>query len=162
VKWKIADLRIALAIATLVGRWRSVETSEGSIGAMYEFKADSTMRFSPGAIVVMPYRLEGDSGGPEQKSTIAWTGEDLFRMSVSGQDGGTYRRQGTRIDPRNPLVGEWLGSRQMDGRALEMRLIFDAPAQIDGATALEGTFTISNGELAIHRTGGKVTRLKRY
>jgi hypothetical protein len=139
---------------------------------MYEFKAGGTMRFSLDAIVDMPYRLEGDqlilpsaaTGGPAQKSTIAWTGKDLFRMSARGQDGGTYRRQGTQTDTQNPLVGEWLGSRQMDGRALEMRLIFNAwlLARINGATALDGTFTISKEELAIHRAGGEVTRLKRY
>ena len=107
-------------------------------------------------------------------------------MSASGRDGGTYRRQGAQIDLQRPLVGEWLGSRQMDGRTLETRLIFGASGsclmlikfatqqgtysakngrlvvRIDGATGLDGTFTISNGELAIHRAGGQVTRLKRY
>lgn len=53
-------------------------TSQGGIGAMYEFGADGTIRFSPGAIMDMPYRLEGNqlilppatTNGPEQKSTI--------------------------------------------------------------------------------------------
>ena len=44
----------------LTGRWRSVETSQGGIGAVYQFHADGTVDFSPGAIVDMPYRLEGD------------------------------------------------------------------------------------------------------
>jgi hypothetical protein len=64
----------------------SAETSRGGIGAMYEFRADGTMRFSPGAIVDMQYRLEGDqlilppatTAGPEQKSTLQWSGNDLF------------------------------------------------------------------------------------
>jgi hypothetical protein len=110
----------------------------------------------------------------------------FFRMGANSQDEGAYRRQSTRTSPGNLLVGEWLGSREMDGRKLETRLIFDASdsclllikfstqqgtysasdgrlvARINGATALDGTFTISNEVLAIHRAGGKVTRLKRY
>ena len=34
----------------LVGRWRSVETSKGGIGAVYQFYADGALDFSPGAI----------------------------------------------------------------------------------------------------------------
>ena len=45
---------------SLIGRWRSVETSKGGIGAVYHFHADGTVDFSPGAIVDMPYRVEGD------------------------------------------------------------------------------------------------------
>jgi len=178
----------------LVGRWRSVQTSQGGIGAMYEFRADGTMRFSPGAIVDMPYRLEGNqlvlppatTNGPEQKSTIEWTGNDVFRMTAGGQAAGPYRRQGRQQDSGNPLVGEWLGSQQMDGRNLEMRFIFDASgscemlikfttqqgkysaigkrlvAQINGATALDGTFAISDSVLTIQRSGGRTTTLKRY
>ena len=46
--------------ASLIGRWRSTETSKGGIGAVYQFRADGTFDFSPGAIVDMPYRMEGD------------------------------------------------------------------------------------------------------
>ncbi len=187
----LADAQDAVG---LVGRWRSVETSHGGIGAMYEFRADGTIRVSPGAIVDMPYRVEGNqlilppatTDGPEQKSTIEWSGKDLFRMSADHQDEGTYRRQGAGRDLQNPLVGEWLGSRQMEGRKLEMRFIFDGSggcqllikfvtqqgeysaregrlvARINGATALDGTFEISDALLTIHRSGGRVTRLKRY
>jgi hypothetical protein len=178
----------------LVGRWLSVETSKGGIGAMYEFRADGTFQFSPGAIVEMPYRLEGDqlilpsatTDGPEQKSTLEWSGKSRFRMSLNGQAGPVYQRQGTQIDSANPLVGEWLGSSEMDGRKLESRFIFDASgtsrllikfsnehgtwsanegkltARINGAMALDGKFEIAGGQLTIYRTAGKVTRLKRY
>ncbi len=194
VSFVFAPLPGAQDGTALVGRWRSVETSYGGIGAMYEFRADGTIRFSPGAIVDMPYRLEGDqlilppatTDGPEQKSTIEWRGMDLFRMSADRQDEGTYQRQGAPPDLRNPLVGEWLGSRQMEGRKLEMRFIFDASgscqmlikfttqqgrysagegrlvARINGAMALDGTFEISGALLTIRRSGGRVTRLKRY
>ncbi|MEO8053267.1 MAG: hypothetical protein ABI833_22940, partial [Acidobacteriota bacterium] len=41
----------AASAAGLIGRWRSVETSKGGIGAVYLFHADGTVDFSPGAIV---------------------------------------------------------------------------------------------------------------
>jgi hypothetical protein len=47
------------AAASLIGRWRSTQTSMGGIGAVYQFRADGTFDFSPGAIVDMPYRMEG-------------------------------------------------------------------------------------------------------
>jgi hypothetical protein len=107
-------------------------------------------------------------------------------MSASGQKGETFQRQGARIDLPNPLLGEWLGFRQMDGKLLEVRLIFGASgaclmlikfatqvgnysadggrlvARINGAISLEGTFAIAGTLLTIQRTGGRVTRLKRY
>jgi hypothetical protein len=174
---------------SIVGRWRSVETSRGGIGAMYEFRADGTFSFSPGAIVDMPYRLDGDrivfppatANGAEEKSKLEWSGQDVFRM-----DGNSYRREGARPDAAHPLTGEWAGEFQMSGRAMERRLIFDSSghclmliafltqngtytaqagnlsARIRGASALSGTFSLSNSVLVIHRTNGKITRLKRY
>src|SRR3977135_1474951 len=73
--------------ASLIGRWRSIETSKGGIGAMYQFRADGTFDFSPGAIVDMPYRMEGDqlifppetTTGPEMKSTVAWPSNNVMR-----------------------------------------------------------------------------------
>jgi hypothetical protein len=178
----------------LAGRWLSVERSDGGIGALYEFRADGSFQFSPGAIVEMPYRLEGDQlilpsatkGGPEQKSTLEWSGKSRFRMTANGQSGNFYQRQGTQIDQGNPLVGEWLGSNQMDGRKIESRFIFDASgtclllvkftvqqgswsvnegnlaARINGTTALEGKLEISGNFLTLYRSGGRVTKLKRY
>jgi hypothetical protein len=75
----------------LAGRWRSVETSKGGIGAVYQFHADGTIDFSPGAIVDMPYRVEGDqlilppgtTNGPEIKSTLTLSG-DVMQLSLEG------------------------------------------------------------------------------
>src|SRR5229473_5716400 len=68
----------------IVGRWRSLETSKGGIGAMYGFHANGVVDFSPGAVVEMPWRIENDQlvlpsatvGGPEQKKSIKWLGEN--------------------------------------------------------------------------------------
>ncbi|HEY4089436.1 MAG TPA: hypothetical protein VGM43_26085 [Bryobacteraceae bacterium] len=190
----IAVLALAAALPaqetqTIAGRWRSVETSHGGIGGLYEFRADGTFSFSPGAIVDMPYRLEGNqivfppstTTGPEEKSKLEWNGRDAFRM-----DDIAYRRQGSAPDATQPLKGEWTGRFQMDGKNMERRFIFNGDghclmlipfltqngiytvrggnlaARIDGASALSGTFSFANGVLAIHRSNGKITKLKKY
>jgi hypothetical protein len=190
----IAALMLAAALPaqeaqTIVGRWCSVETSRGGIGAIYEFRADGTFSFSPGAIVDMPWRLEGDrivfpsstTNGPEEKSKLEWSGRDAFRM-----DGIAYRRQGAPPDAAHPLHGEWTGRFQMNGRDMERRFLFDSSghclmlipflkqdgiytarggnlaARIHGASALSGTFSFADGVLAVHRANGKVMRLKKY
>ncbi|MBX9600694.1 MAG: hypothetical protein K2X35_06815 [Bryobacteraceae bacterium] len=42
----------------VLGRWHSVERSKGGIGAIYEFRADGTVTFSPAAIVTGTYAEE--------------------------------------------------------------------------------------------------------
>lgn len=173
----------------LVGRWRSVETSKGGIGAMYDFLADGTARFSPGAIVPQQYRVEGDrlsflppDGMP---FTLSWTGDDRVRLAV---DGGNeeYTRLGTMRDPQNKLVGEWTGMRDMGGQKVLVHWIFGADssallmirfltesgnfvvqngrltASFGGKPGLDGTFSIVDGVLSINRSGGRITRLTRY
>lgn len=178
--------------ANLVGRWRSVETSKGGLGAIYQFNADGTLEFSPGAIVDMTYRVEGDqlilppatTTGPETKSTLAWPTNNVLRMSMQGQS-EDYQRQGT-ADPRDRLLGEWLTWREMSGRRMPTQMIF-YPAgksllvirfttdkgrysvtngrlvgEIGGRIGLDGPFDFANGVLSIHRTNGRVTKLARY
>jgi hypothetical protein len=116
--------------AKLVGRWRSLETSKGGIGAMLEFHADGTVDFSPGAVVESPYRLDGHqlilpsgtNGGPEQKTTIAFVGDKL-RIG-EGAATSQFTRKGAGVDPSNPIIGEWNGTRDMEGHQLEMRWLF--------------------------------------
>jgi hypothetical protein len=178
--------------AKLAGRWRSVETSKGGIGAVYQFHADGTFDFSPGAIVDMPYRVERNqlilppatTNGPEIKSTLTVSG-DVMRMSVEGH-GAEYHRQGAVHDPRDPLLGEWLGSREMDGRQMIEQMFFypggksllvilfttqrgaytvtngRLVATVGGRVGLDGAFDIRDGVLSIHRSGGRVTKLARY
>lgn len=154
---------------SIVGRWRSVETSHGGIGALYEFRADDTFSFSPGAIVDI------------QKPKVEWNGQDAFHV-----DGIAYTRVGAAPDANHPLTGEWTGTFQMGGKKVERRFIFDRAghclmlvifltqngiytarggnlvARIHGASGLNGTFSFANGVLTIHRTNGKITRLKKY
>ena len=178
--------------AALIGRGRSVETSKGGIGAIYRFNADGTLDFSPGAIVDMPYRVEGDqlilppatTAGPELKSALAWPTNDVLRMSTQGQS-EEYQRQGA-ADPRDRLLGEWLTSREMNGQRMPTEMFF-YPAgksllvirfstqkgryslingrlvgEFGGRVGLDGTFDITDGVLSIHRSSGRVTKLARY
>jgi hypothetical protein len=176
----------------LIGRWRSVITSKGGIGAIYQFNADGSLEFSPGAIVDMPYRVEGDqlilppatTTGPEMKSTLTWPTNDVLRMSTQGQS-EEYLRQGA-ADPRNRLLGEWLTWGEMDGQRMPEEMFF-YPAgksllvirfktergrysvtngrlvgEIGGRVGLDGAFDFANGVLSIHRSNGRVTQLARY
>jgi hypothetical protein len=178
--------------AALLGRWRSVETSKGGIGAVYYFQANGTVEFSPGAIVDMPYRVEGNqvifppatTKGPEVNFTLSWSGDRVMRLSAPGQV-NEYQRQGAP-DPRVPLLGEWLGSREMDGRKMPEEMFFYPAgkslllilfttqsghysvtngrlvATFGGRGGLDGTFDITDGVLSIHRSNGRVTKLARY
>jgi hypothetical protein len=179
--------------AGLIGRWRSVETSKGGIGAVYEFHADRTFDFSPGAIVDMPYRVEGNqmilppatTGGPEIKSKLTWPGDRVMRIAMPGAV-TEYQRQGPPADPRDPLLGEWLTFREMDGTRMPEEWFFYPAGKsllvirfttqhgtysvtngrlvgiIGGQTGLDGTFEITNGILSINRSRGRVTKLARY
>jgi hypothetical protein len=187
------QLATAQPPANLLGRWRSVETSKGGIGAVYYFQADGTVEFSSGAIVDMPYRVEGDqvifppgtTNGPETKFTLSWSNDRMMRLTTLGHI-DEYQRQGAVPDPRDPLLGEWLGSREMDGRHLPEEMFFYPAgkslllilfttkgghysvmngrlvATFAGRGGLDGTFDIANGMLSINRSGGRVTKLARY
>jgi hypothetical protein len=116
------------APAPIVGRWRSLETSKGGIGAIYEFHSDGTADFSPGAVVEMPWRIENGqivfpsatTNGPEQKMTLKWLGDNQLSLVPAGESSGVeLTRVGNRSDPADPLIGEWIESREMDGHKLQ-------------------------------------------
>jgi hypothetical protein len=178
--------------ASLVGRWRSVETSKGGIGAVYQFNVDGTLAFSPGAIVDMHYRVEGDqlilppatNTGPEMKTTLAWPTIDVLRISTQGQS-EEYQRQGA-ADPKDRLLGEWLTWREMDSQKMPAQMFFypggksllvirfttqqgrysvtngRLVGEFGGRVRLDGPFDLANGVLSIHRSGGRITKLARY
>jgi hypothetical protein len=134
----LADFLVAAEVPSkLVGRWRSLETSQGGIGALLEFHADGSVDFSPGAVVEARYRMEGNQlilpsdtkGGPEQKMTVEFAGEDKLHLGPTGNNAAQAKsvelvRRGVRPDPSNLLIGEWNGTRDFDGHQVEMRWLF--------------------------------------
>jgi hypothetical protein len=130
-----ADYRISahqLPHEGIVGRWRSLETSKGGIGALYAFRSDGTFDFSPGAIVEMQWRIENNelvlppetNDGAERKANLKWLGVNKLSL---GSEGGVVielARAGDRADADNPILGEWIEKREMAGRNLEAHWLF--------------------------------------
>jgi hypothetical protein len=117
--------------ASIVGRWRSLATTQGGIGAMLEFHSDGVVDWSPGAVVEMDYRIEGDKlvlppatkTGPEQSRALEWLGEDRVLLKDTGDE---LSRRSARLDPKHPIVGEWTGKYGFSGRQVESRWLFYA------------------------------------
>jgi hypothetical protein len=116
----------------VAGRWRSLVTSNGGIGAIFDFHTNGTLDFSPGAVVESKYRIEGNElisppatlQGPEIRQTIEWTGDDILRL-LAGKDATTeLTRQGPRSNSANPILGEWTGKREISGQSLTTRWFF--------------------------------------
>jgi hypothetical protein len=156
---------VAQDAGQLVGRWRSVETSKGGIGAMYDFNADGTVNFSPGAIVPSQYHVEGDrltfypSDG--MYFTLSWTDDDHLRMAMKGAGSEDYTRLGVRQSrqgdrSQEKLQGEWTGSRDMDGTKVLVHWVFGP--DLNGLMMIRfltqvGTYTVQNGRLVASFAG---------
>ena len=116
----------------LLGRWRSLETSKGGIGSMLTFHSNGVVDFSPGAVVEMTYRIEGGvlilppatTTGPEQRQQMEFHGDNQLRLIVDPTSSVELTRRGAAADARNPILGEWVGSREMDGRKMECHYLF--------------------------------------
>jgi hypothetical protein len=117
--------------ASIVGRWRSLETSKGGIGAMFEFRSDGTVDFSPGAIVEMRWRIENNQlvlppatvGGAEQKYSLQWLSNS--KLGLKTEAGVTeLTRVGDHSHADKPILGEWTEHREMDGLNLEAHWLF--------------------------------------
>jgi hypothetical protein len=68
--------------------------------------------YSPGAVVEMKYRIEGDQqvlppatiNGPEQRPTMEWRGNDKLRLNASGDLWIELARQGPASDIKIPIL----------------------------------------------------------
>jgi hypothetical protein len=90
--------------------------SAGGIGSLWEFNQDGTLRMASGAIVDMPYRLEGETltlpaattlpDAKPQISKIRFEGDNAFYQSFENVELPFVRTQkGRPGDP--PIVGQW-------------------------------------------------------
>jgi len=107
----------------LLGKWRSVETSKGGIGAILNFRTNSVFDYSPGAVISGRYSVEAsrvvtthDNGDPETTMTIeSLTAETLRLGAPEGEGSLNLKRVGRPEDPNNLLVGSWVTVATMTG-----------------------------------------------
>src|ERR1039457_6007895 len=125
----MACTTVSAADRTVIGRWRSLETSKGGIGGMFVFREDGTLEFSPGAVVETKYRVEGNRlimpggtvNGPEQVWVIESLTKNELRLSQEESQSKEAKtpgapasapsmrmtREGEVVDPRKLIVGTW-------------------------------------------------------
>jgi hypothetical protein len=173
----------------LLGRWRSIETSKGGIGSMLRFRPNGVVDFSPGAIVEQTYRIEGGEiifppatiNGPEQRQKMEFIGTDRLRLAEA-----RFTRSGAALDAKNPILGEWVGRREMDGQQVDAYFFFYPAGKsllllpfetipghytIQGSTmrlelpdrkVAEGKFQIEGDVLTAPSSSGPANRYRRY
>jgi hypothetical protein len=109
-----ADLKGPDSIA---GKWRSLETSRGGLGALYEFLPDGNFRYATGAIVTGRYQLEDrkltivlDDKPAARPAPQTYTVEVLDAARLKYTDGKVsteFRRVGEAEVPKLWIVGTW-------------------------------------------------------
>jgi hypothetical protein len=116
----------------LVGRWRSLATSRGGIGSTLVFRKGGVVEYSLGAVVEMPYRVEGTQlifpadtkAGPELRQTITWLPKNRVRLTTAGEPGTELTRSDSRPVGADTIVGEWRSVREVGGHQLEVLYLF--------------------------------------
>lgn len=156
--------------AELLGRWRSVETSKGGIGATYEFHPGGKIDISPGAIVESRYQLQDKTlvlktgAEPEQRLTIGWTPDGRLKLGPAANQQEVLTRFGDApAAASDRLQGEWRGERNMGGNRVAVRWIFSRTAdQTDGKVLLivafkteKGNYTVASGGIGVSTPGGR-------
>ncbi len=173
----------------LLGRWRSLETATTGLGSMFTFHSNGAVDSSAGVVVETTYRIEGgemifppsSTEGAEQRQKMEFGGKDLLRLAEI-----ELKRSGAAPDANHPILGEWVGKREMNGRQSEVRYIFytagkslllypllDNPGRysIRGSTirlelsdhqVVEGRFQIEGDVLTITSPSGPRYRFRRY
>ncbi len=111
----------------LAGRWRSVTTTRGGIGAVYEFRSNGRATYSSVALVDMEYQLAGNQltlGG--QAVGVGWHADGRMQLNFGQGQVEDFTRQGKVTEATQPLLGEWKGRREMAGRRAPVSLQFHA------------------------------------
>ena len=107
----------------LLGKWRSVVTSDGGIGAVVDFHSDGTFDYSPGAVIGGQYRIQGnqvitayENGEPENAMTIESITAEKLSVKLPGAVATLdFKRVGRVENPGNLLLGVWVTVRTMQG-----------------------------------------------
>jgi hypothetical protein len=104
------------AKSQIIGHWVAQNRSAGGIGSLWEFNQDGTLRMAPGAIVDVPYRLEGDTltlpptntlpDAKPQIYKVRFEGDNAFYQSFESVEIPYKRTQKGRPED-SPIVGQW-------------------------------------------------------
>lgn len=96
---------------------------------MLTFREGSVVDYSSSAVVDRSYRLQGDqliifsaaNGESEQRETVTWLSNNKVNF-LSSKAGGLaeFSRIGTRASATEPLLGEWVSSREIDGHTVQV------------------------------------------
>jgi hypothetical protein len=99
---------------------------------MITLREGGALEFSPGAVVEIPYRIEGDQlilpGGSkdasESRQKIVWLANDKLRLDAESGLGIELTRAGARESASESILGEWHGKREMAGQQLSILYFF--------------------------------------
>jgi hypothetical protein len=119
---------------TVIGRWRSLETSRGGIGAIVTFHEDGRFEFSPAAVVQSRYRRDGNRlilppgtiNGPEQIYVIESVTAEKMRMRMRGRTDDItfsveFMREGKVENTEDLVLGTWLPEQNSTSRGDDNR-----------------------------------------
>lgn len=105
----------------LLGKWRSVTTSKGGIGALLDFRPGGKFEYIPAAIVAGSYSVEEqrltikDSSGEQMVMNIEDVSTEALRLGMPKAGSLDLKRVGQPEDPENLLLGVWVTKQTMDG-----------------------------------------------
>jgi hypothetical protein len=150
----------------LLGRWRSLETSSGGLGMMLRFRPNGVVDFSPGAVVEMTYRIEGGeivfppgtTKGLEQRQKMEFISTDRLRLAEA-----RFTRSGAAPDAKNPILGEWVGKRDMDGHPVDAWFFFYSAGKCLLLMPFEtspGQYSVQSSTMRLELPGHKVAEGK--
>lgn len=150
----------------LLGRWRTVSTTKGGIGALYEFKTGGVVLVRPGAIVPGTYKIEGKEmvlpplmeGGPPNRQMINLDQPGRLILYQGNNVAMDLSRVGKAPAGKPTVVGEWVGLREMDGQKLEMRIFFYAGGKslfLLPFQTQQAKYQIANGRMTLLLPDGK-------
>lgn len=146
--------------APIVGRWRSLENSQGGVGGMFEFREGGGLEYSPGSVVEMPYRVEGDTlvlpsatlSGAEQELKMEWLPDSRLRLSAPGIMSILLTRRGAKAGDPKSIRGEFFGQREIEGRVVDAVYLFGP----DGKVLLlmpflktQGSYTVDGDKIRL-------------
>jgi len=105
----------------LLGHWLSLERTFDGIAETMTFYKDGTVDSSIVYVSDGAYRVEGGELVflQAQRVKIEFTGLDQLRIGES-----VMRRQGAAVDVKRPILGEWVGMLDVEGKRREARYLF--------------------------------------